>query len=319
MPAPAPLASFIHHPLLLRPGTPDCIERRAGHIDAKAGLRGIAGLLGLFTVSAALSAEPLRVTLTADEFDGLCDMHCSLRDAIAAANAAAGPQLILLPAGDHVLSRKSLPDANGFTGDEDTNLDGDLNVTGELIIQGRGEQRSRIIGEADNRLIEVRSGARLTLLRLGLAKGRTPATGGAIQNHGELFLRQVVLNDNRAETPHSVASRPPEQEFQRWGQGGAIANYGSAQIHVSSFESNQALALYWNRNLARGGAIFNLGNLVVRDSLFIYNSASDQGDNGHGGGSTIRAPPTSPAACSGRTGMTKWASAAALPISHRGF
>src|SRR5690606_10704934 len=116
----------------------------------------------------------------------------------------------------------------GFPGDEDDNLDGDLDVSGELVIQGRGEKRSRIIGEADNRLLEALSGAKLTLLRLGLAQGRTAATGGAIQNHGELFLRQIALSDNQAETPHSFASPPAVEEFQSWGQGGAIANYGTA-------------------------------------------------------------------------------------------
>src|SRR5690606_10530005 len=129
-----------------------------------------------------------------------------------------------------------------------------------------------IIGEADNRLLEVLSGAKLTLLRLGLAQGRTAATGGAIQNHGELFLRQIALSDNQAETPHSFESPPAVEEFQSWGQGGAIANYGTAQIHVSSFENNRALALYRNRNLARGGAIFNQGSADIARSLLRQNS-----------------------------------------------
>lgn len=51
---------------------------------------------------------PLVVTTTADTFDGVCDADCSLRDAVAAANALAqvngAPNRITLPSGTIVLS-----------------------------------------------------------------------------------------------------------------------------------------------------------------------------------------------------------------------
>nr|WP_298166102.1 CSLREA domain-containing protein [uncultured Pseudomonas sp.] len=243
----------------------------------------ITAFCGLLTAASAFASEPLQVTLTADEFDGACNAHCSLRDAIAVANQAGGPQHILLAPGDYVLSRPSLPDANGFAGDEDGNLDGDFDVLGQLIIQGSGEQRTRIIAQVESRLFEVLSGANLTLLRLSLENGHSGRNGGALENHGELLLRQVLLANNQTATPHSIASPPPLAEAFDWGQGGAIANYGSAAIYASTFQLGKALGLYYNNNLGRGGAIFNTGALLVRDSHFDRNSADDQGDRGHGG------------------------------------
>lgn len=238
---------------------------------------------GLLTAASAFASEPLQVTLTADEFDGVCDAHCSLRDAIAVANQAGGPQHIRLAPGDYVVSRPSVPDENGFTGDEDGNLDGDFDVLGQLIIQGSGDQRTRIVAQVESRLFEVLSGANLALLRLSLENGLSRRNGGALENHGGLLLRQVLLANNQAVTPHPIASPPPLAEAFDWGQGGAIANYGSATIYASRFQRSKAMGLYYNNNLGRGGAIFNTGALLVRDSHFDHNSADDQGDRGHGG------------------------------------
>ncbi|PTU74579.1 CSLREA domain-containing protein [Pseudomonas mangrovi] len=243
----------------------------------------LTALLASATLCGSLAAAPLQVTTTADEYDGTCDSHCSLRDAVAAANQASGITHVFLPGGVYRLTRPSLPDANGFPGDEDDNLDGDLDVHGELVLQGQGEQNTRIIAEAGSRLLEVHPGARLVAVRMTLEGGRTAGTGGALENHGEALVREVLFSDNQAITPHSISSPPPVAEAFAWGQGGAIANYGTLQVHSSLFNRNIADALYWNDNIARGGAIFNRGDLVVRDSEFTRNSANDQGDRGYGG------------------------------------
>lgn len=243
----------------------------------------IVTIVGVLTAPAAYASASLHVTTTTDEFDGICDSHCSLRDAIAAANLASGPQHIQLASGTYVLTRPSVPDGNGYPGDEDGNLDGDFDVSAELTLQGRGEQRTRIVAQAGSRLFEVLPQGRLSLLRLSLEGGRSAGNGGAVENHGALLLRQVSLHDNQSMTPHSIANPPPLAEAFAWGQGGAVANQGTAQIYASTFTSGWAGGLYYNNNLGRGGAIFNSGDLLVRDSLFEANRADDQGDRGHGG------------------------------------
>src|SRR5438552_11261520 len=92
------------------------------------------GVLAAVPPRAAL-ATTFTVTKTADTNDGVCDSDCSLREAIRAANAAAGADTISIPAGTYTLTLAG--------SDDNANL-GDLDVTGPLTINGAG-QASTII------------------------------------------------------------------------------------------------------------------------------------------------------------------------------
>ena len=65
---------------------------------ARHGMVVMAGVL-LFSISPFARATTFVVTKTADTNDGVCDADCSLREAINAANANPGPDVITLPAG----------------------------------------------------------------------------------------------------------------------------------------------------------------------------------------------------------------------------
>src|SRR5947207_8442939 len=90
-------------------------------------------LLGTAWVAAAQTT--FTVTKTADTNDGVCDSDCSLREAIRAANAAAGADTISIPAGTYTLS---------LSGSDDTANLGDLDVTGPLTINGAGQANTII-------------------------------------------------------------------------------------------------------------------------------------------------------------------------------
>lgn len=231
-----------------------------------------------------LQAATFTVTQTADSRDGSCDTHCSLREAVDAANQSPGTHLILLPAGVHLLERPTLSDSNGVRRDEDDNANGDLDLRGEAVIRGVGHATSIIRGAPGNdRLLEVLPGARVTLERLGLEDGRTAFNGGAVENHAQLTLRQVRLENNRAATYNPTYQPAPGEAGFLTGQGGAIANYGILAIHQSGFLHNHS----WgdnDNNLGRGGAIFNRGQLLLRDSLLQRNTAAAEQENGAGAG-----------------------------------
>ena len=76
-------------------------------------------------------AATFTVTKTADTNDGTCDADCSLREAIGAANAAAGADTITLPAGIYTLSIAGAS--------ENANATGDLDITADLNITGAGQ------------------------------------------------------------------------------------------------------------------------------------------------------------------------------------
>ena len=73
------------------------------------------------------------VTKTADTNDGACNADCSLREAIVAANAAAGADSITLPAGTYTLTI-----ANAGSANEDASAQGDLDINDALTISGAG-------------------------------------------------------------------------------------------------------------------------------------------------------------------------------------
>ena len=238
--------------------------------------------LGALLLSGAVSAQAatLLVTTPNDSHDGQCNLHCSLRDAVTVANQSANPDLILLFPGTYTLSLPAALDGNGVPIDDDDNPIGDLDILGDLRIRGLSSTGSRIKGQFNDRLIEVRPGARLRLERLTLEGGNSAHNGGAVENHGSLRLHKVLLQNNQAvTTPPQV---PPDQAFSH-GQGGAIANHGDLTITASRLQFNNAQGSgNGNDNTGRGGALFNRGTLLVRDSLFYQNAAFDLGDNGAG-------------------------------------
>jgi len=230
----------------------------------------------LMLFCAALAAVPgfavaidLRVSKTTDSLDGVCDADCSLREAVLTANLLPGPDRILLGNATYQLT---FPPEHGDEGeilDEDLNLNGDLDVIGELEVLGLGQGLSTIDGSANDRILEVLSGAKLKVRKLTLRNGRTTGYGAGIENHGDTLVWHVHLRGNRA----SAGFDP--------GQGGGIANYGSLDVHYAVFDDNSSNA--GEAYLGHGGALYNSGTLWVRDTLFSNNRSSDDNDAALGG------------------------------------
>jgi CSLREA domain-containing protein len=240
-------------------------------------------LTGAFLLSSTATAPAaiLLVTTSADSFDGVCNLQCSLRDAVAAANQAPNADTIVLPLGTYVLNRPVPLDANGLPVDDDDHQFGDLDVRGELRIRGLDTAKTIIQGQFNDRLFEVRPGASLRLDKLTLEKGSTVHNGGAVANHGQLTLNEVLVRHNQALYPQTAVS--PTKTYAT-AQGGGIANYGELTLLSSRLQYNTATGHQMNTHTGRGGGLFNhLGTVVMRDSIFLANSALDHGDSGDGG------------------------------------
>jgi hypothetical protein len=222
-----------------------------------------------------------------------CDVECTIRDAIAAADAAAGADTITLPAGTIALS------------------EGALAISGPVTIQGAPE-RTTLDPEYSGRILDIASGA-VTLSRVVLARGQSPdVLGGAalLQRGGTVTLDRVVVDanstnhaggallqqsgsltitDSEVRAGHGfsggglfVASGTTTIDRTLWlsndgstGGGGAIFNGGGAlTVTNSTFAANSA-------NSAHGGAIYaGAGSTTLRNVTFEANTAS--GNNGGG-------------------------------------
>jgi len=85
------------------------------------------------------------VNKISDTNDGLCNADCSLREAIVAANAAAGADIINIPAGTYTLT---IANAGGLN--EDNSAQGDLDINSPLTITGAGLATTIIQGGTTN-------------------------------------------------------------------------------------------------------------------------------------------------------------------------
>lgn len=242
-------------------------------------------LLTSFGFCGALAAQPLLVTTSEDSFDGVCDAHCSLREAIGQANASAGLTRIRLPAGDYRIGLLGTPDAAGYPQDEQDNRSGDFDIHGEVLIEGAGRDLTRIIGTAPaglswawepvpgahgGRLFDVHPGARLGLVQLQLTGGLSIDDGGALRNRGEALLKGVDVHANHVLVPQG---RGQAEAGQRpTGVGGAIANHGSLQLYDSFLVGNRLDAFEHSRT--EGSALFNAGRLLMRDSAVAGNASA---------------------------------------------
>jgi CSLREA domain-containing protein len=133
------------------------------------------------------------VTTTLDVVDP-ADGNRSLREAVNAANANAGADVIILPAGVHKIA---LAGAG-----EDANASGDLDVTGGVTIRGTGIGLTFVDGQQLDRVFDVAgtapSSIRVVLEKLTIRNGNVNGVGGGVRvGNADLVVRDSAVNGNR--------------------------------------------------------------------------------------------------------------------------
>ena len=183
-------------------------------------------------------AAVLKVTTTDDGIDAnLGDSACvtaagacSLRAAVQTANALAGADQIILPAGIYALTLATFQ--------EDAASSGDLDVApGELVVTGAGAATTIVDGKLFDRVFDVLPGASLNASGLTIRNGRAGDGfgGGGVLNRGSLALTYVAVTGSRSST----------------GGGGIFNNAASATLANVTLSGNSAIS--------HGGAIWNFG------------------------------------------------------------
>src|SRR4051812_42439518 len=183
----------------------------------------VAGIIIAFVFLAApAQAAVVQVTTTGDDLTP-ADGTCSLREAIntleGSSNLDCGPGggggTIQLGAGHYILS---LPQG----GNNDANHTGDLDLLGNIVIQGVGAGSTTIDAQHVDRVFDVRPGATVTIDAVTITGGRAPSGapvapvnggagsdatgqianagqgGGGIRSSGSLTISNSVVTDNAA-------------------------------------------------------------------------------------------------------------------------
>lgn len=208
--------------------------------------------------------------------DGFCttnDGICTIRAAVQEANALPGKQVIALTRSLHMLNFEAETILAALVGStttpaEDGAVTGDLDITDDLELVGLSADESVIHANGGDRVIDVHSGATVTLRNLGLTGGAAidNLEGGGLRNNGgTVLLDRVAVSNNVA------------------GNGGGIANSsGSLRIIASSITGNSTTAG------GSGGGISNEAELVL-ENVTISGNHADAGGGilAQGGNATL--------------------------------
>jgi CSLREA domain-containing protein len=223
---------------------------------------GVLALAALLPAPAGIAGGPFQVTRFDDPLPGTCDPgDCSLREAVVAANSAAGSDVINLPAGTYSLSR---PGASGATvGDLDIFDDLTINKTGNgeiALIDGNGSV-------THDRVFQITNGNDLALNSISVTDGsasmdpndnflhgggiRVDVGGGLTMTGGKVFDNEAGAN---------VPNPPP------YGDGAGFAINGTATLIRVVVEQNDAGFGFGGGMAVEEGGVATLIDSVVRNN-----------------------------------------------------
>jgi CSLREA domain-containing protein len=258
---------------------------------------------------APASAATFTVTKTADTADGTCDADCSLREAIIAANTAAGPDTIVVPPGTYVRTISGTA--------EELAANGDLDITADVEVIGSGALTTIIEGNdtaSGERVFDVQPGAILTMSGVTITRGFASTggnDGGGISADGTLVLRNAIVTGNHADDfgggidndsdgisllqNSLIVGNDVDDEGGGLGLDGpmTISNVtvsgNSADTEgggVSSFAENTFtnVTISGNTTLGPGGGYINSNSPDTINNVTIVGNSADTDNNGDEGG-----------------------------------
>ena len=235
----------------------------------------------------ACHATTFVVTTNADGNNGACTVAlCTLRDAVIAANANPGADIITLPsnANPYILTLTGVNEQAAATGD--------LDVTDDLTIMGGGAATTIIDGNATDRVFEVIGDKAFTLNGVTVRNGSTATStlksgGGILALAGITTLVNSTLTSNNSSTGPGGAIRAGTlvltnstlSQNTSADQGGAVFA-GSATIAGSTITNNHSTG-------DQGGGLFLInGATTVTSSTISANTSTEEGGGIYVNGST---------------------------------
>ncbi len=217
----------------------------------------------------------------ANRGDGVCAAvtgACTLRAAIQEANARPGGNTITLPAGTYALAIAGRNESFSETGD--------LDVHGDLIINGADAATTFVDGAGLDRLFHIHFSTvqmtRLTIRNGNDAGGDGPVVGGGgISNlNSILTLTDVIVTGNTTATSgggiYSAGALTLENSTisnNQGGEGGGISSPGSAFVAIPRFVTIRNSTISGNSTTAFGGGISAGSTLMMDGSTVSGNSA----------------------------------------------
>jgi CSLREA domain-containing protein len=236
------------------------------------------GALALAAPAPTVRGATFTVTKLADTNDGACNSDCSLREAIVAANASPGSDIISLPAGTYTLT---------INGPDDAAAMGDLDIAGDLTISGASASSTIVDGGGLDRVFEI-VGGKVTLANLTIRNGDPgfDGSGGGVANRtgASLVVANSIITGNTATFGAGIRSAGALTVTNSLISGNSSTIDGGGISNVSG----GALALIastvgGNETAGQGGGIYSTSVANIISSAVISNTATGT-NTGAGGG-----------------------------------
>jgi hypothetical protein len=177
--------------------------------------------------------------------------NTTLRAAIMETNALAGAQTITIPAGIYLFTLVGI--------DEDAAAQGDLDITGDLTINGAGAATTTIDGGSLDRVFEIHLDAVINIDGVTIRNGNPTSNGGGILNRGVMTLAKSVVTSNTS-----------------YRFGGGILNSGTMTLTSTTVSGNFEL-VYHNGGTGGGGGINNRGTMTLIGTTVSGNISLNRG------------------------------------------
>ena len=244
-------------------------------------------------------AATFTVTKTADTADGTCNADCSLREAIIAANTAAGADTIVVPAGTYLLTIN-------MAGQDDTSAEGDLDIVADVTLTGSGPAQTIVDGNGailEDHVFQIKGPATATLSGLTVRGGQATAAGPGTRDDGggifvddapsdaTLLLNNAVVTGNHADDYAGGVDVDAQATLTNVTISGNTANGGGGAMEVEGSATLTNVTLSGNSADQEGGGIVTFGDVTINNSTIRGNTAdADNDDDGDGGGIAAFSP-----------------------------
>ena len=264
-------------------------------------------LAALFSVFSTIAlAETYQVTKPDDSADGACDVDCSLREAIIAANLNPGLDTIELSPLNFPIYDLAI-EGRG----EDDAATGDLDIKDDLILTTEDGSNAIISANTIDRVFHVFHTVSFTLSHVTVRDGNAallstePGHGGAMWNAGGNVViedsqfegnvaensggaienRLDILNNNNqpypADPPATMEIRNSLFSYNCAESGGAIENGGGLTINNSEISYNIPSGSCASFDGA--GIHIQYGDVTITNSSIIYNEGGEGGMSNQNG------------------------------------
>ncbi len=206
---------------------------------------------------------------------------CTLRAAVQKANATSNstdalgvvqPHIINLPAGTYTLSTTGINEDQAATGDLD--ISGTVNIVGGNL---NDPSQTIIDGNASDRVLQIKSGATVSLSNLTVQNGYVDADindnvaiggggggGGGIYTNGKLRIENCVIQNNKVVSVNAPGAG-----------GGGLQTTGVSGTGPNPVQTNIIHSTISNNSAPLGGGIRNFFGFTKIDYTDVYNNTAD--------------------------------------------